>query len=64
MVAIVFESVYTLWTIYVNIFGNPVGLFAVILPLVMLPLGIVVLCYLLRRSQPHENEYGPVPNVR
>lgn len=64
MVAIVFESGYILWTIYVNIFGDPVGLFAVILTLVMGPLSIVILCYMLRRSQPHENRYGPVPNVR
>ena len=26
--------------------------------------GIAMLCFCVRPSQPHENEYGPVPNVR
>ena len=26
--------------------------------------GIVMLCFCVRRSDPHENQYGPVPNLR
>ena len=35
-----------------------------ILGLLFLIPAIMMLCFMLRPSEPHENKYGPVPNVR